>query len=135
MVLAIVLVAACNSSPTEPGGTEPPVGDPTGVYDLATINDQPLPFLLDQVDEDKLEVVFGRVRLNADHSFSDSTTVRLTLGGVESDEVDVGLGTWSISGNTVTFSLSDGSGSYTMLWDGDKSLVQAFDNLVLVYTQ
>ena len=132
MWLAVALLAACNSAPTDQGGEEP-IGNPTGAYDLATVNDQPLPFLLDQMDEDKLEVVFGRVSLFADRTFSDSTLFRLTLGGVESFEADVGRGTWSLGGNTVTFTLGDGSGSYTMLWDGDRSLVQSFENLVLVY--
>ncbi len=111
--------------------TDPP-GDPTGVYPLRTINGQPLPFLYSQIGDDKVEFMDGTVTLNADKTFIDATTFRVTEQGVVTTEVDLGDGTWSLSGATVRFLLADGS-SYSMTWNGTDTLTQVFDTFTLVY--
>ncbi|MEK6689527.1 MAG: hypothetical protein AABZ01_13845 [Gemmatimonadota bacterium] len=109
-----------------------PLGDPTGVYTLRTINGQALPFLYSQIGADKVEFLDGTVTLNADRTFIDATTFRVTEQGVVTTEVDVADGTWSLSGATVRFLLADGS-SYSMIWNSTDALTQVFDTFTLVY--
>ena len=109
-----------------------PLGDPTGVYTLRTINGQALPFLYSQIGADMVEFMDGTVTLNADRTFIDATTFRVTEQGVVTTEVDQADGTWSLSGGTVRFLLADGS-SYSMIWNSTDTLTQIFDTFTLVY--
>jgi hypothetical protein len=124
--LALVAsVSACSSS------TDASVSI-VGIYSLRTINGQSLPFLLVSDAQGTIEVTNGTVDLRADGTFSDVTTFRVVEGGQETIEVDTGTGTYRRTGNTVTFSLSNGD-SYTMVFDGENTLTQQFFGLVLVY--
>lgn len=127
LLLLGLLAAACSSS----GPTEP-LGDPTGVYTLRSINGQTLPFVWQRIGDDTVEFLDGTVTLGADRTFIDATTFRVTEGGVVRNEVDQGNGAWSIAGATVRFVLGDGS-SYTMTWDGGDVLTQVVENLTLRY--
>ena len=129
LLLVAVVLAACGGSGD---GMTDPLGDPTGVYTLRTINGQALPFLYSQIGADKVEFMDGTVTLNADRTFIDATTFRVTEQGVVTTEVDRADGTWSLSGATVRFLLADGS-SYSMIWNSTDTLTQIFDTFTLVY--
>lgn len=125
-VIALAL-AACSDS------TGPDTDDLLGSYDLITIDGASLPVIVDQVGEDKAEVTMGTVTLDEDGTFGDVTELRITEGGVVTTEVQATQGTWTISGSTVTFLPNDGSGNYTMTWDGQLRLTQLFQGFTLVY--
>ena len=125
-VIALAL-AACSDS------TGPDTDDLVGSYDLITIDGASLPVIVDQVGEDKAEVTMGTVTLDEDGTFGDVTELRITEGGVVTTEVQATQGTWTISGSTVTFVPNDGSGNYTMTWDGQLRLTQLFQGFTLVY--
>jgi hypothetical protein len=125
-MLAVVL-AACSDS------TGPDTDDLVGSYDLITIDGASLPVIVDQIGEDKLEITMGTVTLDEDGTFGDATELRITEGGVVTTEVQSTQGTWTLSGSTVTFVPNDGSGNYTMTWNGQLRLTQLFEGFTLVY--
>lgn len=126
--LLIVLLAACGGAEEVAG----PVGDPSGVYTLRTVDGQPLPFIYAQIGNDTIEFLDGTVHLNADKTFIDATTVRITAAGVVTIELDQADGVWSLAGPTVTFTQSD-LAVYNMRWDGGDILTQIVDGLTLIY--
>ena len=120
-------LAACSDS------TGPDSDDLVGSYNLITIDGASLPVIVDQIGEDKAEITLGTVTIDDDGTFGDATELRITEGGVVTTEVQSTQGTWTISGSTVTFVPNDGSGNYTMTWDGEDRLTQLFQGFTLVY--
>jgi hypothetical protein len=107
-----------------------------GLYELRSVSDLPLPFLLDSTDADnQLALTAGEVNVLADGSFVDSTTFLVTEAGVAHDESEVASGRWSQKGNTISFTPGDGSGTYTMALAGDNRLIQQFGALALAYVR
>ena len=127
-VIAVAL-AACSDS------TGPDTDDLVGLYDLITIDGASLPVIVDQIGEDIAEITMGTVTLDEDGTFGDATEIRITEGGVVTTEVQSTQGTWTVSGSTVTFVPNDGSGNYTMTWNGQLRLTQLFQGFTLVYTK
>ena len=125
-VIAVAL-AACSDS------TGPSPDQLVGLYNLFTIDGASLPVVVDQVGEDKAEVTMGTVTLDEDGTFGDVTELRITEGGVVTTEVQATQGTWTVSGSTVTFVPNDGSGNYSMTWNGQLRLTQLFQGFTLVY--
>jgi hypothetical protein len=126
--MAALALAACSGDPTGPDPDEL-----AGEYILLTINGQSLPVIVDQLGNDIIEITQGTVSLEAGGTFDDVTQLRITESGAVSTEVDVTQGTWEAVGTTVTFRPTDGSGTYTMTWDGQLRLTQLFQGLTLVY--
>lgn len=126
-VIAVAL-AACSGDSTGPDSD-----DLVGSYDLITIDGASLPVIVDQVGEDKAEITLGTVTLDEDGTFGDATELRLTQSGVVTTEVQSTQGTWTVSGSTVTFVPNDGSGNYSMTWNGQLRLTQIFQGFTLVY--
>ena len=122
-----VVLAACSDS------TGPDTDDLVGSYDLITIDGASLPVIVDQIGEDIAEITMGTVTLDEDGTFGDATEIRITEGGVVTTEVQSTQGTWTVSGSTVTFVPNDGSGNYTMTWNGQLRLTQLFQGFTLVY--
>jgi len=123
-----VALAACSGDSTGPDSD-----DLVGTYDLITIDGASLPVIVDQIGEDKAEITMGTVTLDEDGTFGDATELRITEGGVVSTEVQSTQGTWTVSGSTVTFVPNDGSGTYSMTWNGQLRLTQVFQGFTLVY--
>lgn len=126
-VIAVAL-AACSGDSTGPDSD-----DLVGSYDLITIDGASLPVIVDQIGEDKAEITMGTVTLDEDGTFGDATELRITEGGVVSTEVQSTQGTWTVSGSTVTFVPNDGTGTYSMTWNGQLRLTQIFQGFTLVY--
>jgi hypothetical protein len=122
-----VALAACSDS------TGPDTDDLVGSYDLITIDGASLPVIVDQIGEDKAEITMGTVTLDEDGTFGDATELRITEGGVVTTEVQSTQGTWTVSGSTVSFVPNDGSGNYSMTWNGQLRLTQVFQGFTLVY--
>ena len=123
-----VALAACSGDSTGPDSD-----DLVGSYDLITIDGASLPVIVDQIGEDKAEITMGTVTLDEDGTFGDATELRITEGGVVSTEVQSTQGTWMVSGSTVTFVPNDGTGTYSMTWNGQLRLTQIFQGFTLVY--
>jgi hypothetical protein len=123
----VVALAACSDS------TGPDTDDLVGSYDLITIDGASLPVIVDQIGEDKAEITMGTVTLDEDGTFGDATELRITEGGVVTTEVQSTQGTWTVSGSTVSFVPNDGSGNYSMTWNGQLRLTQVFQGFTLVY--
>jgi hypothetical protein len=123
-----VSLAACSGD-----STGPDLDELAGEYILFTINGQSLPVIVDQFGNDIVEITQGSVSLESNGTFDDVTQLRITQSGVVTTEVDVTQGTWEAVGTTVTFRPTDGSGTYTMTWDGQLRLTQLFQGFTLVY--
>jgi hypothetical protein len=123
----MVALAACSDS------TGPNSDNLVGSYDLITVDGASLPVIVDQIGEDKAEITMGTVTLDEDGTFGDVTELRITEAGVVTTEVVSTQGTWTVSGSTVTFVPNDGSGNYSMTWDGQLRLTQLFQGFTLVY--
>jgi len=123
----VVALAACSDS------TGPDTDDLVGSYDLITIDGASLPVIVDQIGEDKAEITMGTVTLDEDGTFGDATELRITEGGVVTTEVQSTQGTWTVSGSIVSFVPNDGSGNYSMTWNGQLRLTQVFQGFTLVY--
>jgi hypothetical protein len=127
----LVLSVACGGESVAP---EDPPDDPViGDYTLQTINNLPLPVVIEDDGIITVEITAGVVNIFPDGTFNDITDLRITDGGQVSTFVDTGLGTWSRTANVITFTLSGGAGSYAMTWDGGDRLSQLFDGDQLVY--
>lgn len=127
LALALMIpLAGCDS-----GGPTEPDADVGGTYTLETVNGQPLPFLLQQAGEDRLEVWSGYIRLDTDGRFEDNLTLRLVEDGEAEEIPEVLEGNWAVSGSSVTMTLDLG-GAFTAQVQGD-ALTQVFNEFTLVY--
>ena len=86
-----------------------------------TVNGGGLPYVILQVGQDRFEITAGHLQLNADNTFSFSMTTRSVLGGTTATEVDSGVGTWSRTGNQLTF--VEAEGTETGVLSGDEITV------------
>lgn len=129
-ILAAALVlplTACGDD----DGPSGPTFEASGTYNLATINGENPPVVVAQVDADFIEITAGVIELNADNTFRDSTTYRISEGGAVRTEADVFTGTYAQTGNAVTLTLADG-GAYALSVSED-ALTQTVAQFVLVY--
>jgi hypothetical protein len=128
LLLLGIGASGCSGDSTDPSELLP------GLYALATINGETLPFELVFIDDaNLLEFTEGSVNLNEDGSFVDSATLRITETGVASSETTVVSGQWSRQGNSITFTPNDGSDPYGMTWNGSTRLTQGIQGFTLVY--
>ena len=134
IVLALLVgVAACGGDSTGPGSI-------AGRYTLQTINGNPLPFVVLQVEGGKIEITAAHINLNADLTCSDSVTVRTTIGGNVSTEVETDVCTYTINNQalTVTFVREEPVGGsitttkITLSITGSQ-LTLSQDGMVLIY--
>ena len=128
LVGCLVVGGGCKGGITDASDLAP------GVYALATINGQPLPFVLVFIDDaNQLVFIEGAITINANGTFSDTATLELTDAGVVSTETDDVSGHWTQDGSTISFTPDDGSDPYTMAWDGSARLTQDIQGFTLVY--
>ena len=78
-----------------------------GTYTLETIEGEELPVTVIEFEGVKIEVLSGNVRLMDDNEFTASLSFRETTDGETTTYTQTDSGTWSRSGNTVTFSYED----------------------------
>jgi len=87
-------VSACQDN-TSPGAVL------AGTYNLRSVNNHPVPVVLDANPDGTTELLGGYIRLDRNGNYTDLVTLRYTpTGGVQGqpydDEID---GTWSLSGD------------------------------------
>jgi hypothetical protein len=128
--LLLVAVAACNSDST----TSPQQNGPlTGVYTLRTVNAKALPTVAYPDPTTPLSIVYGRVTLNADGSFVDSTVYSYPDAGVQRQESDVYKGTYEQDGDHITFNIAGNAGQYSMAWTIGDALTYITNDLTFLY--
>lgn len=127
MCSALVL-SACGDS------TGPDEISVEGSYTLETINGEGLPFVWEELDANtRIEIVAGVIRLDDNGTFSDETDVRLTQDGEVTNFDEDAVGTYTITGNTITF-VVDAQHSYTATIDTSAgTITQSIEGFVLVY--
>ena len=101
--LAAVAFAVFSAACSDSTGPEPV----TGTYTLRTVNGMPLPFLVAGGTSNgitsKIEVAGGNAVLRADKSFTSVITVRETNGSTVTDNPLTSVGTYTVTGSTITF--------------------------------
>jgi hypothetical protein len=96
MALTTTLTAGGCSDSTSPGNSL------SGTYTLRSVNGQPLPATFASPGY-SLEVLSGRIDLDAQGNYSGTTTYRETYTGQQPDTyTDTILGYWTLSGNQIT---------------------------------
>lgn len=124
-LIALVLCAACSDA------TGPELS-PVGVYHLRTINGAPLPYTIAQLGTDRVEVASGVITLNADGTFSERTSFRITEAGGSWMEEQGTSGTYTTNGSVVQLSPT-GSARYSVALSDNRTLTQTVESFVLVY--
>ena len=129
--LSVALVSACSDS----------TGPSTifGTYTLATINGFNLPRLVDSdpTTGTTVEVTAGTVVVREDGTFTDHTDFRITQGSQVTTDFTEANGAWNRTGDVITFTPNDASGSYSMTISS-RTLTQDFidssgQHFILVY--
>ena len=88
---------------TPPAGLE-------GGYTLETVNGETLPFLKSESPSERVEVVSGSLTLRLDRTYSGEIVEQWTIGGNTELFPETSAGTFSVSGNQLTFT-EGGSGA------------------------
>jgi hypothetical protein len=104
LLMAVVpALAACDDD-----GSGPDL-NVEGTYQLQTVNNQPLPFVLDQEGTVFLEeLVSAAITLNANGTFNDIATVRTTENGVVTTESQPDGGVYTQNNNVVSLHYQGG---------------------------
>lgn len=123
--LIFSLLSACSDA------TGPELS-PVGVYHLRTINGAPLPYTIAQLGTDRVEVATGIIILNADGTFTERTSFRITEASGTRTEEQGTSGTYTTNGSVVQLSPA-GAGRYSVALSDNRVLTQTVDSFVLVY--
>lgn len=131
LVPAVMLLAlaGCDSDSTGPDANAH-----VGTYTLVTVNGSPLPFVVVQVLNDKIEVTKGSVTLNADGTYSDRVTLRATEGGSTTTEEEASTGTYAMNGTSVSFIETSSGETYSGSLSGD-DLTVIVEGFTAVYNK
>ena len=134
-ILATAALALLTFAASACGGDDDPSGPNgsiAGTYTLRTVNGSPPPVTLLEFQDFKVEVTAASIVMNANNTFSATSTFRETDAGVVTTSTSVCSGTYSLSGSTVTFTEPDSDnedcgGSYTGTWSNGNTLTVSFD--------
>ena len=103
--LALLVGAVCLAGCSDDDNNFIVVPSVTGTFTLQTANGRPLPaIVVDSVSPPlRIEVLAGHITLRADGTFEDEVDFRQSLGGVVTNTQVVCPGTFTVSGNTISF--------------------------------
>lgn len=114
--LALSLLA-CNDDDDDPVGPDTSVA---GTYALISISSQPLPATLFQDATTQIQVTTGQLILTESNAWTGSVTVITTTNGVpQTTTLDAG-GTYTLSGNAITFTDESDQSTFTGTLNGDQ---------------
>lgn len=124
VLLSLAMLPACSGDSTGPSE-----GKFVGTYTLEAVDGGSLPARLYDETDGSIDITEGSLILRADNSHRESVTVRVkpTFGSAVTENI-VEDGTYSITGNSITFSVpaQNGEAAY--------SYVGAVDGKVVTYT-
>jgi hypothetical protein len=126
VVVAVALAACGKDSVLGVGGS----GSVAGSYTLRTINGNNLPFTVEQIGDDKTEVLSETMVLG-DSTFSLSGSARVTAAGVTTTEPYANDGTFTQNGSSVILTFSSGARESGTVSSG--TLTLASGGFTLVY--
>jgi hypothetical protein len=111
LVLLLTSVACSKDS-----STNPTTASLAGTWNLSTVNDLPLPFLLQEFDPlattptPKIELLSDQIVATASGTFVETASARITDANGPLAVSFSDNGTWALNGNTINFHFaSDGS--------------------------
>ena len=133
IVPAVALLAALACGSDAPSG--PTNANAAGTWALQTVNGIPLPYLYVQNGPDKGEVMADLLILTSAGTFTEKTTLRRTVNGQVTTEPQSDVGTFVISGNTVTFFFTIGGGSGVATLSGDSMTIPGDGGIVTRYAK
>lgn len=125
----LVLVAACG------GGRDTSTAPKqiAGTYNLATINGAapPVPVYYDIAGNLTEEIIAASYTVNANGTFSDFATVRVTENRTVTTRSETCAGTFTQNGNTLSFAEAPSGtacgNTYAAIWDGNNALTVALN--------
>lgn len=121
----LLLLASCSNAVG-------PEASHVGLYSLHTVNGAPLPFIIAQLGDERVEVSAGHIILNVDGTFTDHTTFQIVEAAGARREETVRSGTYTTNGSVVQLA-PDGSERYTVALSDNRTLTQAVESYLLVY--
>jgi hypothetical protein len=104
-----------------------------GRYTLRTVDDEPLPAVMSEQPNLRIEFMRGVVTLNQDLSFTDSTEVRRTESTLVRRVIDVAAGTYTRAGDVVNLNSTRGERYSMTIGSSSQSLTQQLAGSVLIY--
>ena len=110
-VLALATLAACGSD----SSINPNNDAVEGVYSLRTVNGQPLPYTVQQ-NGTTIVLTSDVLTVSNDGSWNETIAYRLSQNGQTTNEADADAGSWSRSGDIMTFTstaVGNFSGTYS----------------------
>lgn len=119
-------LAGCNEDPVSPEEALP------GSYTLSTVNGSALPATIFEAGTQMVEITAGELQVGADNTFDLSVTVRSTDNDVSQTVTNQHSGSWTITGNVVSFTYSANGFTDTGVLDGDQ-LTVVFQGRALVF--
>jgi hypothetical protein len=109
LALPLALIACGSDSNANTG---PTLASLAGVWSLQTVNGQALPFTLSSAGGVKVELLSQVATVAANGTFAQVTTTRTTVNGTATTNALPSAGTFSLSGNLITVTVT-GSGNAT----------------------
>ena len=127
--LLALSVAACGDSADITVNQVTPV---VGSWSLQSSGGATLPFLLDQLGEDKIELMEAGLTTTANGKFVSTSVERTTIGGQATSRSFSEDGNYTTDGPAITFTFSSDGASVTGVVRGD-SLTFSESGAVVVY--
>ena len=121
---AVVLAIGCGESTSPAVAVE-------GTWTLQSLNGFPVPFSAPQGNGNYIELTSDVITATSSGTFTQLTVIKTTTNGVVTTESIPDDGTYTVSGNDVTFSFSSGSAPGTGTIDGNTLTVTT--DVILVY--
>lgn len=95
-LFALPLLLACDDD-----GTGPTVAELAGTYSLQTVNNQPLPYVIQQSTDFRVELTDIFITLNENGTFSEEVWYREVDAGIVTEYPETDGGTFVVDGNEV----------------------------------
>jgi hypothetical protein len=106
--------------------------DVDGTYTLRTVNGSQLPFIVEEDGTSRAEIVSSTLIIHDNNTWSETTTVRLTQGTSITTFTDTFTGTYTLNGNSVVLTDSEGD-SLTATFSGSDTLTSTEQGFTFVY--
>lgn len=115
--LSLAFATACSDSTG--------LRNPEGVYTLTSVDNEPLPVIIEQTSFDRTEIVEGYIELDQSGRYTDVIVYGITTNdGFYDEELDQATGSYEVSSGRVYFYPDQGQ-AYDMAWSGN-ALTQTF---------